>query len=449
MERAIFRKYIYMILHRLHKDRMDGRAGRRPPPPFALPLCTCLEHLECGRQRKKTYKPKEGWEDGTPPPHMRSATSHKKNGLRAFFKLLPCPVLSRSAAFRHSHMALEPPTVARPSAAFVHKQRTAHTGPTVLADGSLEQVGAALEAELNRSLAEKYNWGAAEAGEGQQRGFIGASIGVVRRVRRIKRRVEHALHVGKAVINGIETASDAVTTLRNGVAVSVDIPIAADRTISTPYGSLELAADDMSASGSLKLNLASHPLKGSLTGLVEGGLKGGLESGVVGAVTGVLPTPSVSAEVVLQFDVAFDFEFNEGVHLRYPLCNCPAAPYIQVRPSTVAMEASLAVSYSMGGIADAADATPPGGIVVTILAPPTAAASARLTCCGRGWCLFPMCQFLSCCLNRCIAPRILAPAMETLDGASITVDHKSESQSREPMNASADNNMLTYQGQPF
>ena len=60
-----------------------------------------------------------------------------------------------------------------------------------------------------------------------------------------------------------------------------------------------------------------------------------------------------------------------------------------------------------------------------------------------------MCQFLSCCLNRCIAPRILAPAMETLDGASITVDHKSESQSREPMNASADNNMLTYQGQPF
>ena len=34
-----------------------------------------MEHLECIRQphrkkeRKKTHNPREGWENGTPPPH--------------------------------------------------------------------------------------------------------------------------------------------------------------------------------------------------------------------------------------------------------------------------------------------------------------------------------------------------------------------------------------------
>ena len=31
-----------------------------------------LEHLECDyqkKERKKTDNPREGWEDGTPPPH--------------------------------------------------------------------------------------------------------------------------------------------------------------------------------------------------------------------------------------------------------------------------------------------------------------------------------------------------------------------------------------------
>ena len=37
-----------------------------------------LEHLECKKkERKKTDNPREGWEDGTPPPHR----DFKKRGV--------------------------------------------------------------------------------------------------------------------------------------------------------------------------------------------------------------------------------------------------------------------------------------------------------------------------------------------------------------------------------
>jgi len=40
-----------------------------------LPWCTCVSasasqsRAQCKKERKKTDNPREGWEDGTPPPH--------------------------------------------------------------------------------------------------------------------------------------------------------------------------------------------------------------------------------------------------------------------------------------------------------------------------------------------------------------------------------------------
>ena len=67
--------------------------------------CLLLEHIErYQKERKKTDNPREGWEDGTPPPHRDlSATS------KARLKPKVIPVKSRKSVFYKSYEELLPP----------------------------------------------------------------------------------------------------------------------------------------------------------------------------------------------------------------------------------------------------------------------------------------------------------------------------------------------------